>query len=189
VVRLAYDEARLLENTEIRISERNVRREEAKQLIMHLDQVLDNLIIGFCDWDESHWGLVGLYLPSTVEHDLWIWDEAIGGAKDDLLEIIKGTIDGAVDTSEREDVMADIKIRSGKPGATSTSNQTFPTFEPQPTDSSVNQTLHIISKEAMARGLDSWWTAGGHRQEHHCVQQGGEAPDHQPPLAAGHNRQ
>jgi hypothetical protein len=154
VLRLAYVEARLLENTEIRISARGVRREEAKKIIMHLDLVLDNLIVGFCDWDDSHWGLVGRYLPTIVEDDLLAWSEAIGEAKDDLLEIIKGTVDGPADTLGKEDVTDDLEKRSGKLVATSTSTHTIPTFEPQPADPSVNQTLHIMVKEAMARGLD-----------------------------------
>ena len=75
-----------------------------------------------------------------------MWDEAIGETKDDLLEIMKGIIDGAVDTLEREDVTDVLEIRSGKPGATSISIQALPTFEPQPQDSIVNQTLQIMFK-------------------------------------------
>ena len=56
---------------------------------------------------------------------------------------------------KKEDVTDDLEIKSGKPGATSTSNQTLPTFKPQPSDSSVNQTHHIMFKEAMVRGLNS----------------------------------
>ena len=86
---------------------------------------------------------------------MWEWCEAIEETKDVLCEFIKGISDGHVDTWGKEEVTDDLEMRSGKPIATSTSNQTFPTLEPQPADSCVSQTLHIMFKEAMARGFDS----------------------------------
>ena len=86
---------------------------------------------------------------------MWKWSEAIEETKDELCEFIKGIIDRPVDTLGKEDVTNDLEMRSGKPIATSASNQTFPTLEPLPADSCVNQTLHIMFKDAMARAFDS----------------------------------
>ena len=103
----------------------------------------------------NHWGLVGRYLPASVEDDLWAWSVAIEETKDDMRDVIKGTIDGAVDTLGKKDVKEDLEIRSDKPGPTSTSNQPLPTSKLQPSDSRVNQTHQIMFKEAMVQGLDS----------------------------------
>ena len=98
---------------------------------------------------------MGRYLPASVEDDLWAWSVAIEETKDDMCDVIKGTIDGAVDTLGKKDVKEDLEIRSDKPGPTSTSNQPLPTSKLQPSDSRVNQTHQIMFKEAMVRGLDS----------------------------------
>ena len=60
MMKLDYDKVRLMVNTEIRISEGDVKRERLKNIILHLDQVFENLMIGFCDWDESYMRLVGV---------------------------------------------------------------------------------------------------------------------------------
>ena len=101
MVKLTHSQMIAIMNKEIS------KLEEVKTQIHHLDDTLDNYLSSYCDLEESHLGVVGWYLPSEVEEDLWLWSTIFEDLKDDLRESSKGNIDAAVDTLGEENVVND----------------------------------------------------------------------------------
>ena len=149
----------MLENNGISILD----MEEVKSRTHQMDQLFDDYISVYCDFEKSHQGLMGVNLPSSLEDYLWHWNQLLEDVKDDLREGTKGNIDGATYTLDEEIVTEDHKDRGAKLGATAPSSpcQYNQTLNPQPpvSTSSVNQAHPIFKKkEPMVRGADGTMT-------------------------------
>ena len=83
-------------------------KEETENLIKRLDQLFDEYLCAYSDYNGCHLQLRGHHLPSQVEDRLWWWNDIIENIKDELRDQERSGDVYEVNTDEVDEICTEI---------------------------------------------------------------------------------